>query len=81
VIAAENVQVRFVRYVASDHDSASLETECKESGTSQIWLLPDLLDPLPRLDLETRTTRPLWISVDVPPDAEPGTYSGELKVA
>jgi len=81
VISPENVQVRFVRYLASDHEFASLETGCGESGTSPIWLLPDLLDPLPRLDLEARTTRPLWISVDVPPDAEPGTYSGELKVA
>jgi len=81
VISADNIQVRFVRYVASDHASASLDTGCEESGASQIWLLPDLLDPLPRMDLEARTTRPLWISIDVPPDAEPGLYSGELKVA
>jgi hypothetical protein len=32
-IAAENVRVRFVRYVASDHDFASLETGCGESGS------------------------------------------------
>ncbi len=81
VISAENLRVRFVRYVASDHAFASLDTGCEESGASQIWLLPDLLDPLPRMDLEARTTRPLWISIDVPPDAEPGLYSGELKVA
>jgi hypothetical protein len=80
-ISAANVNVRFVRYLASDHDFASLATGCGESATSPTWLLPDLLDPLPRVDLEPRTTRPLWISVDVPPDAEPGTYSGELQVA
>jgi len=81
MISAEHLQVRFVRYVASDHPFASLDTGCGESGASQSWLLPDLLDPLPRMDLEARTTRPLWISIDVPPDAEPGLYSGELKVA
>ena len=80
VISPENLQIRFVRYLASDHAFASLDTGCAESGTPQVWLLPDLLDPLPRMDLEARTTRPLWISVDVPRDAEPGTYSGELKV-
>ncbi len=80
VIAPENLQVRFVRYVASDHPFGSLDTSCEESASSQIWLLPDLLDPMPRMDLEARTTRPLWISVDVPRDAEPGLYSGELKV-
>src|SRR4029453_5395690 len=30
---------------------------------------------------EPRPTRPLWRPVDVPLDAEPGTYSGELQVA
>ena len=81
VIPAESVQVRFVRYVASDHAFASLDTGCEESPASQIWLLPDLLDPMPRMDLEARTTRPLWVSIDVPPDAAPGVYSGELTVA
>ena len=80
VIPAESVRVRFVRYVASDHPFASLETGCAESKASRIWLLPDVLDTLPRIDLEARTTRPLWISVDIPPDAQPGRYSGELRV-
>jgi hypothetical protein len=80
LIAPENVQVRFVRYVASSRPFASLDSGCGEAGGSQIWLLPDLLDPLPRMDLEARTTRPIWISIDVPRDAEPGLYSGEVKV-
>jgi hypothetical protein len=80
LISPENLQIRFVRYVASDRAFASLDTGCDESIASQTWLLPDLLDPLPRMDLEARTTRPLWISIDVPRDAEPGVYSGELKV-
>ena len=33
-----------------------------------------------RVDLAARTTRPLWISIDVPREALPGRYSGELKV-
>jgi hypothetical protein len=80
-IPAESVHVRFVRYVGSDHDFASVQTDCGESASSRLWLLPDLLDPLPRMDLEMRTTRPLWISIDVPPETDPGTYSGELKVS
>ena len=79
-ISPENLQVRFVRYVASSRPFASLDVGCGESGASQIWLLPDLLDPLPGMDLEARTARPIWISIDVPRDAEPGVYSGELKV-
>lgn len=79
-IPAESIQVRFVRYLASDRPSASLDTGCDQTPASRFWLLPDLLDPLPRMDLEARTTRPIWISIDVPRDAEAGVYSGELKV-
>ena len=80
VIAPEHLQIRFVRYVASDRPFAAINTGCEEKESSQIWLLPDLLDPLPRIDVEARTTRPLWISVDVPRDADPGVYSGEIRV-
>ncbi len=79
-ISPDSFQVRFVRYVASSRPFASLDSGCGEAGVSQIYLLPDPLDPLPRMDLEARTTRPIWISIDVPRDAEPGMYSGELKV-
>lgn len=34
-----------------------------------------------RFHLAARTTRPLWISIDVPRDAEPGLYSGKVTVA
>jgi hypothetical protein len=79
-ISSDNFQVRFVRYVASSRPFASLDSGCGEAGVSRIYLLPDPLDPLPRMDLEARTTRPIWISIDVPRDAEPGMYKGELKV-
>jgi len=35
----------------------------------------------PRLDLKPCTSRPVWLTIDVPPDAVPGRYQGELTVA
>ncbi len=41
-------------------------------------LVPDILDDAERLNLQPRTARPVWVSVDVPADAAPGVYSGSL---
>ena len=43
-------------------------------------LVADVLDTTPRLDIEKRTVRPVWVSVDVPADAQPGVYHGQLRV-
>ncbi len=43
-------------------------------------LCPDILDPIKSLDLPARTTRPLWVTMNVPADAEPGRYTGKIGV-
>lgn len=43
-------------------------------------LVPDMLDTLKFYDMAARTVRPVWISVQVPRDAVPGTYSTDVKV-
>ena len=43
-------------------------------------LTPDILDHARRLDLQARTTRPFWVSVDVPLGAQPGTYTATVTV-
>jgi len=44
-------------------------------------LVADVLDTASRLDIEKRTVRPVWVSVDVPVNAQPGVYRGQLQVA
>ena len=44
-------------------------------------VMADVLDDAPRLDVAPRTARPVWVSVDVPAGARPGTYRGEARVA
>ena len=43
-------------------------------------LLGDILEPARPIDLPNNSTRPIWLSVNVPPDAAPGVYSGTLGV-
>ena len=41
-------------------------------------LVADILDDATELELTGRTTRPVWLSVDVPTTCKPGAYKGKL---
>lgn len=41
-------------------------------------LVSDPIDTATRMDIAPRSTRPVWISVDIPADAEPGVYEAQL---
>jgi len=43
-------------------------------------LLGDILEPARPIDLPKNSTRPIWVSVNVPQTASPGVYSGTLLV-
>ncbi|MBL7220502.1 MAG: DUF4091 domain-containing protein [Phycisphaerae bacterium] len=43
-------------------------------------LLGDILEPARPIGLPGNSTRPIWVSVNVPPDAAPGVYGGTLGV-
>ncbi|MHC4201579.1 MAG: glycoside hydrolase domain-containing protein, partial [Planctomycetota bacterium] len=44
-------------------------------------LLGDILEPAKPIDIAAGSTRPVWLSVNVPADAAPGVYTGKLTVA
>jgi len=47
-------------------------------GDGKLWADP--LEAAREMDLPPRSTRPVWVSVDVPPDAVPGAYRGSIGV-
>jgi YD repeat-containing protein len=47
-------------------------------GDGKLWADP--LDPAREIDIAPWSTRPVWISVDVPSDAAPGVYRGRIAV-
>ena len=77
VIEADRVQWQQVGYVY-------LGEHAKEHPfirkTAPGWW-PDPLLPVARFDVEPGWTQPVWVTVTVPPDASPGSYTGFLTIS
>ncbi len=73
-LPASAVSARFVRYTLADEQTFRFE----KSGNR--YLAPDMLDTLPRFDIAGYTTRPVWLTIDIPQDAKTGIYRGEIVV-
>ena len=78
VMDANIAQARFVRYVLTD----IFEPGCghRRPENFPVSLAPDMLDTLRCFNLEARTTRPLWLTFDIPANAQPGIYTGTLYI-
>ena len=79
VLPSASLQLRMVRYVLSNYAAGARNATC-DDNPSAAWLLPDRLESFDRFDLPARTVRPVWLSLDVPANAAPGTYQGTLQV-
>lgn len=67
---------RFVRYALSDPEyKIGTITDSLSKA-----LLPDMIDSLRVFDMSARTVRPLWLTVAVPHDVQPATYSTTVTV-
>ncbi len=75
-IPAEQGQARFVRYVLSDG-----KLGCGSNPrTSTTVLRPDVIDVETTLSLPARSVRPVWVTLEIPRDAEPGDYTVTLTI-
>lgn len=87
-IPAEHVTTRFVGYVPVQRTlsemtwSATLEGVAGDSvsGTRRPDVVGDPLLERSTVDVPPFQTQPIWVTVDVPADLEPGAYSGQLTV-
>ncbi|MBR6672584.1 MAG: hypothetical protein IKL17_06280, partial [Alistipes sp.] len=73
---ASIAETRFVRYTLADEPTYN---KFKKGGPAVI--APDMLDTLSRFDMAACTTRPVWVSLEIPRDAEAGTYTAEVVVS
>ena len=71
----------FVRYTLGDQQTPEfMRTHRYKKGKTPAVLAPDMLDSLSSLYMEARTVRPVWVSINVPQDAEPGLYNADVEV-
>jgi hypothetical protein len=75
-LPANVAQARFVRYVLTDEFAGGCGHRKPEDFA--VSLSPDVLDPLDCFDMEPQTTRPVWVTIDIPGDASPGIYTSTM---
>jgi hypothetical protein len=71
-------RARFVRYVITDVFGGGCDKRKPEDFPAS--LSPDALDHVTTFDKGANTARPVWITIDVPHDAAPGTYTAALQL-
>jgi hypothetical protein len=75
-ISSRNLKFSLVRYVISNYPYGAKDAVCGETPYKNGYLLPDPFEPFDRFDLPGKTVRPIWLSINLPPDTEPGWYNG-----
>jgi hypothetical protein len=79
-LPASIAQARFVRYVLTDEFGDGDGCARRKPGDFPAYLSPDALDHVAVFDKAGNTARPVWITIEVPRDAAPGTYTGDLRL-
>jgi hypothetical protein len=83
VLSKQNIQLNKVYYVLSNYPYNADDASCGGGPADKAYLLPDRFAPLAagaRFDLPGKTVRPVWLSVNVPTNADPGIYSGFIRM-
>lgn len=84
VLPKKNLQLNMVRYVVSNYPYGAANVTCEPSPYKDTYLMPDRFVPLDvgtdQFDVPGRTVRPVWLTVEIPSDLEPGTYQGTMEV-
>jgi len=80
LLSKDNIQLNKVCYVLANFPYGSNEPNCGESPYKNGFLFPDRFEAFDRFDVPGKTVRPVWISLNIPADAEPGTYNGYIEV-
>lgn len=77
-ISATAASLHFVRYVITDEFGEGCGHRKPEDYASS--LSADVLDNVSCFNLQANTARPVWITMDVPANAEPGIYTSTLRL-
>ena len=78
-LPATIASARFVRYVMTDEFRNGCGHRKPEDFAAS--LSPDMLDDLKSFDIEAKTVRPVWVSIEIPNNAQAGKYVSTLTVS
>lgn len=77
-LPADIASAHFVRYVMTDEFADGCGH--RKPADFAASLSPDMLDDLSSFNLEAKKARPVWVTVTIPKDAKPGSYSAKIQV-
>ena len=77
-MSADVAEARFVRYTLADEGGENCR--CERGPKHPAILAPDMLDSLKVFNMGPKTTRPVWVTVNIPHDAKPGVYKSQVTV-
>src|SRR5437773_5805826 len=85
VLSKNNIQLSKVCYVLSNYPYNAKDASCGGGPVDKAYLLPDRFAPITiggtdRFDLPGKTVRPVWLSINIPANAEPGLYNGVIEM-
>ncbi len=78
-ISEDNIRIHPVRYVLTDVFLKGCGRRDKD--TIPASLAADMLENNQSFNLKAKTLRPVWITVDIPPETDPGNYEGVIHVS
>jgi hypothetical protein len=79
VISSAAIKARFVRYTLTDVFGEGCGW--RKDGDFPVSLTADMLDNIGCIDMDAKSVRPVWITVQVPNSADEGTYKGDIFVS
>lgn len=81
-LPASIASAHFLRYTLADQQTPEfMKTHRYKKGKTPAMLAPDMLDTLACFNMDARTVRPVWISINIPQDAMPGIYKSDVEVS
>jgi Domain of unknown function (DUF4091)/Family of unknown function (DUF6067) len=81
VLDKENIHLYKVCYVLANYPYGSPEAICGPTPYKNGFLMPDRFETFDRFDLPGNTVRPVWVSCNIPADAQPGNYRGTIEIS
>jgi len=87
IIPSSAISISFVRYVMTDElnkpGKDGYKSGCRGNNIKSEWdssIVADILDASKTIPVEAKTTRPIWVSVWVPQETNPGVYKANLNI-
>lgn len=80
IISTSNVEINFLKYVSA-HIARGFSWGNIPGDDVPREMVPDVIFSDEAMNIEAQTVQPVWVQINIPKDAKPGIYEGEISVS